>query len=401
MSLKNINTSNVTLKNENYNWAKEVNDYQTAKKNLEWGTNPKQCKVTHKDIKSNEVFFNPVLQKYNNKNIENRVKSVEQRTFPDKIAKFYDKSLRYEQTFNIINLKDKLNVFKDHNDYPKMKERKSNLIDHSKTDFNILSNKKLTEHHFERPDKRPIKPSTSPIIKKEKKQAWSFKDYDIISNQYLENNESKKKVDEIAFKLESANKYWKTHNFDLIAGQYYNKNKEIKYQSEQAEREKSWGKDQVLKLPKKVQDQGLLYNPVNQQVLDSQRLAIYEQKERNKKKKYEKRKDMEDYYFKKAIVEENRKDKMSLNKKNYEEYKEIDNRGYNIINFEKNFNNYKSNSDYKINNNGWNNLKQKSNETSAINRDKIFKHAYDYSDTNINLHNFKKERNCKILLTYN
>lgn len=391
-----INKSNIVFADSNYTWSNDINNYQHSKQNLEWGKNPKFTKITHKDIKTTEVFFNPITQKYNNHEVENKIKHQESKVFPNKIATFFDKSLRYEQTFDIITLKDKLNVFTNHPDYPKGKsERSKTLIDHSKIDYNILSNKKILEHHFDKPENRPVKPSTSPIIKKQKKQAWSFKDYDIISNQYIENNTDKKKVDELAFKFESANRYWKTHNFNPVVGEYYNKDKEEYFQKERKERETSWGKNQVTKLPKKVQEQGLLYNPVNQQVLDSERLAIYEQKEKNKKRRYEKRKDVENYYFNKSLTEAEKKEKIVENKKSYEPFKEEDTRGYNIINFNNNFNKYKSNQKFKDLSNPWEQLKQKAGKESSLNK-KIFKNAYDYSDVEYNLHKFKSERNSKL-----
>ena len=58
----------------------------------------------------------------------------------------------------------------------------------------------------------------------------------------------------------------------------------------------NWGKDNVLKLPKKVQEQGLLYNPINQIVLDENRLKKYENKIESTKKRYKKKQDIENYY---------------------------------------------------------------------------------------------------------
>lgn len=385
-----INKSNFQFNQENFNWNHEIKNYEESKKTLPWKENKLQSRVTHKEIKQNDSFFNPITQKYNNKDYETNVKSIEKTVLPMKIANFQDRNLRYEQTFDIITLKDKLSMFVDHPDYPRQKEKQGKVvIDNSKINYNIISNRKLLEHHYDKPENRPVKPSSSPILKKQVKQAWSFKDYDIINNMYIENNNIKKEVDEKVFKLESASKYWKTHDYNIVTGEYYNQKKEEIYKNDKKEKDKAWGKDFVKKLPKKIQEQGMLYNPVNQEVLDSERLKIYEQKERNKKKKYEKRGDIEKYYYMKSQMDENRKENQSMNKKSYEEYKEIDNRGYDIISFKKNYHTYKENKDFKNHNKPWEVLKQKANQGNALVDEKIYKDKFDFSDVDTNKHKFK------------
>ena len=48
-----------------------------------------------------------------------------------------------------------------------------------------------------------------------------FKDYNIVSNKYLEHHDAKVKTDEEVQKAEAAQKYWKTHDFDPIQCLYY------------------------------------------------------------------------------------------------------------------------------------------------------------------------------------
>jgi len=53
------------------------------------------------------------------------------------------------------------------------------------------------------------------------------------------------------------------------------------------------GKDEVKKLPISVQNEGLLYNPINMHIEDNDRLYQKDLREKNKRKRYEVRYDVE------------------------------------------------------------------------------------------------------------
>ena len=56
-----------------------------------------------------------------------------------------------------------------------------------------------------------------------------LRDYNIISNRYLELHEEKMQVDREVQRLEAAKMYWKTHDFDPVNGQFYDPDKEGKF----------------------------------------------------------------------------------------------------------------------------------------------------------------------------
>ena len=96
------------------NWGSIVREYQHSKQNLAWGQNPKPEVITHKIIKDRENIFNPISQLYYDNNHNQQLKEREAINIKNSIAKNYDKALRMEQTFDIINLKDKLKGFESH-----------------------------------------------------------------------------------------------------------------------------------------------------------------------------------------------------------------------------------------------------------------------------------------------
>lgn len=96
----------------------------------------------------------------------------------------------------------------------------------------------------------------------------NFKDYNIISNKYLEHHDQKVQADEQILKAESANRYWKCHNFDPLLGKFYDEEKEKTFVEERDAEAKIHGKDEVKKLPITVQNEGLMYNPINMKIED-------------------------------------------------------------------------------------------------------------------------------------
>jgi len=65
--------------------------------------------------------------------------------------------LRYEQTFDIISLSDKLTGFEKHADYPHFKsDIKKKTLMTNKVNYHILSNITLDKQNFLPPDQRPV-----------------------------------------------------------------------------------------------------------------------------------------------------------------------------------------------------------------------------------------------------
>lgn len=58
------------------------------------------------------------------------------------------------------------------------------------------------------------------------------REFSVISNEFYENNESKKYEEAIKMNKDIEEKYWKTHSFDPIKVEYYDEEKEIRYLQE-------------------------------------------------------------------------------------------------------------------------------------------------------------------------
>ena len=229
-----------SLFKNNKNWAQEINKYYHDKKILKWGYNPKPEIIKEKDVKSQDLIFNPITQKYSDKNFDRELRKQEKANLIDSIAQGYDNELRVIQTFDIINLRNKLEALKNNPDYPKdiskqfhASKRKKLNISSGERNYNILSNISLNLHHFDKPENRPVIKSEVNNNKKIKLGSFvEYKDYDIISNKYNNFDKEKRDVDLKISIAEISNKFLNSREYDPIKGIYVDKDREQKYQEE-------------------------------------------------------------------------------------------------------------------------------------------------------------------------
>lgn len=69
----------------------------------------------------------------------------------------------------------------------------------------------------------------------------NFKNYNIVTNKYLEHHDNKVVADEVVLRAEAAKKYWKTHDFDAVNCIYYDDKKEKEFQEKRIEEMKTHG----------------------------------------------------------------------------------------------------------------------------------------------------------------
>eukprot|EP01022_Parablepharisma_sp_SALTPOND_P028487 TRINITY_DN71043_c0_g1_i1.p3 TRINITY_DN71043_c0_g1~~TRINITY_DN71043_c0_g1_i1.p3 ORF type:complete len:493 (+),score=56.06 TRINITY_DN71043_c0_g1_i1:140-1618(+) len=331
-------------------WRKTITQYKESKTKLPWGANPPVTYITEKNKKELDAKYNPVLQRYTDSSRENHVRAKEQQEFVHTLAKNkvshccvytkQDRALRYEQTFNIITFEDKLKGLESHPDYPKEKPWKFKGGSDTNVNYNIISGLAFQQHHYAPPDKRP--PEKKVTVKQKETTTTGLRDYNIITNRYLELHEDKSNTDKLIEKYELAEKYWKTHVYDPVSGQFYDPNKEEEFLKlvqpynhtlyrKQQEESKTHGQNEVYKLPISVQKEGLLYNPVNMKVEDPKRLEEKDIREKKKKQRFEIRYDVENDLRVRGIEDIEKEKLQKLNRVNYRRYVEHLDRGFDIL----------------------------------------------------------------------
>ena len=225
---------------------------------MEWSFNEKPKYIKQKQILFNDVEFNPITQRFTNEEIEKVAKRNEDKILKQSLSQNYDRSLQYEQTYNIINLKSKLIGL---NYKEEQKDKKTKRISPDKrVPYNIISNISLNIHNSISPDKRIKYPDCENKHKPNIIKSYLYKDYDIISNKYKLFDKEKQKIDKEIRKLNSLSQLSKKKDFDFIKNQYYNE------ELNKINPNKSLSKGNIIPY------RGQLYNPINMNVYDSENL---------------------------------------------------------------------------------------------------------------------------------
>jgi hypothetical protein len=390
-----INTSQKeNFQSTNYNqWLGEVKKYEKEKKTLAWGYTEKPKRVSYKEMKEKELIYNPVLQIYRDHDKESNLRVNDKINMIETLAKNKDNALRIEQTFDIINLNDKLKGLEGKIEaYPTKKNEKLGPNSNYKTnsnfverDYNILSGITVDKHSFLKPQDRK-KNSDTQAEKKVFTRLNNYRDYDIISNKYKENDEEKKRADLKISRYNSAKIFNIRNTYDPIKGKYYDDDREKNYMKTQQENIKTWGK-----LNKRIIGEGDLYNPINMSIVDDKQLLMADKKNKDKKKRYETRYQIEEHYRNQSLNNlDKRNNKSKQNPKNES--------NWNLINGKNYDNNWYNNQEgYLLKT--WDKLEAKANPGNTFKSKTIYRDLYDFSESNLKETKFMNQRKgIKILI---
>ena len=377
-----------------YNWENQIKKYDYNRTHLAWEKNPLPEKITTQMVKQNDLVFNPILQKYNDKEYDKSLRQKEKSAILNSIVNNQDNQLKVEQTFNIINLQDRLKGFEKHPDYPVKKDliNKRKKINYDTKCYNILSNLPLTQHHYDKPENRP-KCSSSENAQKPKYSYNQERDFDIISTKYKKFNDEKVKVDNEITKIQTAKIFYKNNDYNPVKGVYFNQAKEQAYQEKIKEEQKNWGKEKFKNMPKCAKGRSDVYNLISLKVVDPKEFNKILKDEKDKKKRYEIRNKIENYYREKNLMQQDKEENKLNGKDSYLRYKEIDKRQYDIIDLkERPYKEYaKKMKKQKFE--GWDKILQGAGENNTFKTKSIYKDPYDYSEAGLSFDNFKKNRN--------
>ena len=309
------------------NWIKDINEYEKEKKKLKWGKNPPVKYFSHLYMNSEDRTFDPITQKYLDKEKEEKLKNIEKTDLINNISKCYDKQLSTCQTFNIINLQDKFKGLEKDSKYPKS-PRTQRIKCYSlipKTNYNIISNLNYNIHHYDKPENRP---NINDSFNKERKNRktivikGSLKDFNILTNEYLNNSEERKRIDKDFYNLKAAKKYYQFRKINPITGVYNDEKKEKDYQDK---------KDLIIKkiLNRKREN---IFNPLNFKIYNEEQFKRNELLNLNKRSRYKVRNQFDNYYkYQNNLIEEKYMTKLK-HTLSYNRIKQNEARTYDIIN---------------------------------------------------------------------
>ena len=383
---KNILNPDIIIKDDPY-WKEKLADYCYNKEVKDIPKEYYPQKITHKMVIDNNNIFNPVTQKYSNNELDKAIRIEEKKNMINKIATDYDNQLRNEQTYNIINLTDRLSALNYHEALPEGPHSINKEI--SKAPYNILSNLPLNVHHYNKPELRPnVSDDDINGSKKKKVNKNNYRDYNIINNRYFAFNKEKMETEKEIEKLTAAKNFLEKQKYDIIRGKFYEKEKEEEFEKQLKIKQDNW-----LKIHNKNGNE-ILRNPINNIVYNEAEQKRIDEQENNRRQRYKLKDEIEDYYRNLDYNKEMNDLKSKDNKISYYKFKTTDERGYDIINLKNTYSQYKDNTTKNIRQlkSDWELLKEGSGQNETFSKKNIFKEPYDKSDIEINQHNYIKQR---------
>ena len=390
------------------NWASKLIDYQNSKKVFHYSPNQFPKHITKKMIANSQRDFDPITQKFYDKQKEDKFTKNSRNAKINMISQGYDNQLEEETTYDIINLRNKLDYFK-FEEAPKKTEggfaKNENQFNFEKANvkpYNIISNLSLRTHNYLKPALRPendnelMKSNEGLGYKKENllnKQSLDeryARDYNIINCKYKLFDDEKKKTDRQIQNLNALRKMQNMKTYDIIIGKYKNQNLEQKLiEKEKLEKDKKTSG---------VRDKNyIVRNPLNNIVYDQEEQKRLDQIEYDKKLRFLSEGYVNDYYHSKH---NNLESRQLINYQHYFnpfEYKMNNLRGYDILTNKSQTilegNKYLTEIQTKKLETTWDKIKNNSDSKNNTFKDgKLYKSGYDTSDIDIDYSNYLSKR---------
>ena len=389
-------------------WASKLIDYQNSKKVFHFKPEQFPKHITKKMILDSQKGFDPITQKFYDKNREEKFIKNSRNAQINMISKGYDNQLEEETTYDIINLRNKLDYFK-FKETPEKKEggfakndSQFNYETANVKPYNIISNLSLRTHNYLKPELRPkndnelIKSNEGLGYKKEnllnKKNLDEIysRDYNIINNKYKIFDTEKKKTDRQIQNLNALRKMQNMKTYDIIRGRYKNQVLEQKLQEKE--------KLQKEKKSTGVRDKNyIVRNPVNNIIYDQEEQNRLDKIEFQKKQRFLSKGYVNDYYHSKHNNLESQKLISHQHYFNPFEYRMNNIRGYDILTNKSQTimegNKYLTEIQTKKLETHWDKIKNNAdNKNNTFKSKNLYLAEYDASDIDLHYSNYLSKR---------
>ena len=389
-------------------WASKLIDYQNSKKIFHYKPEQFPKHITKKMILDNQKEFNPITQKFYERNKEEKFINNSRNAKINMISKGYDNQLEQETTYDIINLRNKLDYFK-FKETPEKKEggfaKNDSQFNYEAANvkpYNIISNLSLRTHNFLKPELRPkddnelIKSNEGLGYKKEnllnKKNLDEIysRDYNIINNKYKIFDTEKKKTDRQIQNLNALRKMQNMKTYDIIRGRYKNRILENELQEKE--------KLQKAKKSTGIRDKNyIVRNPLNNIIYDHEEQKRLDKIEFQKKQRFLSKGYVNDYYHSKHNNLESQK---LINHQHYFnpfEYRMNNIRGYDILTNKSQTimegNKYLTEIQAKKLESNWDKIQNNAdNKNNTFKSKNLYIEEYDTSDIDLHYSNYISKR---------
>jgi len=228
---------------EPQSWGEAIQQYSRAKTQRPRPDSEyaKPERVTRYEKSRQEVEYHPILQTFADSSRQQHSVAREETSRVSQLNKAKDRQIRYEAPFDILTFADKreplpkptpaeaqamIAPFNPHAEQPTFRHPLDSCYQ-----YNIVSNQPLNKHHYTAPELRPnVSEEVNTTKPRLQHMAALPRDFNILSNRYVEKHDEKVKLEWEIQRRSAAVKYWETHDFEPLLGHYLQPDKEAAYQ---------------------------------------------------------------------------------------------------------------------------------------------------------------------------
>lgn len=318
-------------------WGAELRNYERSKRHVvdEGLLRGPGVRVPLGAMKSAERFFDPLLQRYRDGGTEYQQRLLEETERVAHLNRAKDIQIIREQPFDIIRHESKLDGIDPRADPARLERRTTgnpeNCHPDTAVDYNLLSNLPCDVHHWARPDRRP-RCIEKPAAKQRSVPGYEVKDFNIVTNRYVDQHDAKSNRDRTVGLHEAIHKDATQNRFNPVTQQFNDPH----YEECARTCDDAHGVELQLRadaqLPPSFKGrESSFYNVVTHKKHDPGMLTLYDEAESQRKDRYNNRYIMEHNWHAQDIKGDHITNVRKLNRTAPERFEETSGRGFDIL----------------------------------------------------------------------
>lgn len=329
----------------NKTWGQEFKAYENFKRH---DVNPSTMKApdlfVHRGLVSNEERrFDPIRQRYRDPELEANLRRHEKEYTLEHLNRARDIQILREQKHDIIHNGSKIHALEEDKSpnpqrsarsAPSSQDKNGSMVwpdsCQGRVDYNIISNLGFDVHHFDHHHERPRGPQRIP--RSREVAAYLQRDFNIISNRYVEDHDAKAARNHELAKLECTAKNLHTNRFHPLLQKYMNQDEENRMQvMDDIHTQEIMKKAEENEPPSSKYKATSYYNPVSGQMTNEGMLKWMDLAEDERKLRYRSRHFMEHDIHNRDMAHDHADEQRKLNRMHFDRYRTHINRGHCII----------------------------------------------------------------------
>lgn len=321
-------------------WGEELRNYEHVKRRVvnEGLLRGPQIRVTDGQMKRAERVFDPLLQRYRNGATELEQRTLEEHERVAHLNRAQDIQVMREQPFDIIRHESKLEAVAPGLDPMRLGDNPrrpqgnpGNSFPDTALDYNLISNLPFDVHHWASPDRRPRCIERSPP-RQRRVPAHDVKDFNIVTNRYVDKHEAKSKRDHTISLLDATYKDAVKNRFNPVVQQFSDPHYEECARTCDDARDVEVLLRAEAQMPPSYRGRETShYNMISHERHDDGSLSLYDKAVDQRKDRYKNRYIMEHNWHAQDIKGDHSTNSRKLNRTAPERFEEQTRRGYDIV----------------------------------------------------------------------